>query len=181
MLMRVIRQDPLHRAVYYLIALTELSLEMCYDEEADKIRLEVLTLKGLTEGQKWALELAYDMLNKGKSLKAWSIANYTKEFLPYLVEAARNSHEYYLLNYAKVLVVDRTSGDGECIEKHRFPELFEALLFASSLFGHLENPNHDVEVWFDGENLTHLAGIKKQDRERHKFQKIQKKNVYVLA
>lgn len=156
MLVQVIRQDVLHCAVYYLIAMIDLSLEECYDEDKDKIRPEILKLEALTQGEQCTIALAYDMLNGDDSTSAFDILDYDEDYLPYYVEALRNCHPYRALKYAKVFLLDSLRGSLK--EKYRFPEPCQALLFARLLFNAIyKNEGYELLVMYDDKDLTYLV------------------------
>ncbi len=156
-LRHVVQQGPLHRAVYYLIALTHLPLESCYENETGEIKPEALLLGSLTPGERDALALAHDLLKQDDAHHAFRLLGSPKEWTPYYVEALRHYPDYDSIHYAKVFVIGEISGD--CITKYRFPEECEALLFARCLYEQLDNEHLQIQVYFKNLDLTYLAGI----------------------
>lgn len=155
MLMSVIRQDPLHRAVYYLIALAGLLLGDWYDEVNDRIKIERLRAVDLDWSSRCAVALAYDILNKDKGTNAFPLLSYSREWLPYFVVALEMCHDYTVINYAKVYIVNQESGS--IVERFRFSETLQALLFGSYLYGKIDSRILKIQIWDKGDDLSFIV------------------------
>lgn len=169
MLMGVIRQDPLHRAVYYLLALAELLLWDWYDEVNDRIKIERLELVDLDLPTCCAIWLAYDILNKDKEAHMFPLLAYYKSWLPYFVQALEMCHDYTSLIYTKVFVVDKQSG---CLsERYRFSEALQGLLFGSYLEDKIDTNRYELQIWYKSNDIAFILKEGKKPHEQSKTHK----------
>ena len=148
-------QDWLHGAVYYLIALTQLPLSVCYDEANDSIRHDALSFETLSKSERCAIALAYDILNKDNSTYVFDILDYEEEWLVYYVEALRHCHSYWCLKYAMVYLYDPS--EEHPTERYRFPEPLQAMLFAKLLSVIYKNEGHKLLIMYDDNDYTDLV------------------------
>ena len=167
MLMSVIRQDPLHRAVYYLLALAGLLLGDWYDEVNDRIKIERLRVVDLDWSSRCAVALAYDILNKEKEAHMFPLLAYYKSWLPYFVQALEMCHDYTSLIYTKVFVVDKQSG---CIsERYRFSEALQGLLFGSYLEDKIDTNRYELQILYKSNDIAFILKEGKKLTSRGKL------------
>lgn len=157
-LYQVVRQGPLYRAVYYLIALTHLPFGACYDEEKNEIRAEALQSEDIDNGELGAIRLAHDILcaNKGIESKKFDVWGYDRESEIYYLEALREYPDYFWLKYAKVYLIAR---DGTIIERYRFPHVNQAIIYVRFITANALSPNYQIQVLWGDEDITHVVGL----------------------
>ncbi len=160
MLMSVIRQDPLHSAAYYLLALAGLLLGDWYDEVNDRIKIERLRVVDLDWSSRCAVALAYDILNKDKGTNAFPLLSYSREWLPCFVQSLEMCHDYTCLNYAKVFVIDQKCGLIK--EKFRFSEALQALLFGGYLYEKIDSHTDKLQIWDSWDDITFIVEDEKK-------------------